>query len=346
MLERLFGKVKSLISSPPPDSSGADLGEHREQLEKIKSQGLQSTQFVRVDFGGHFMQAIFSESWPPDALTNEAKLAAEAVADELKSPSLRQKAIPRLPNVVPQLLRSLRDPDASAEHFVSIITQDPIIASSVLKMANSAFYNPTRKEIDSFQRAVVILGIDGIRALLSSAVMQPIIHANSKHYPRFGDRLWQHAQACAQCCQILSRMDQVEPFKPYLAGLVHDIGKITVFVQLSNYYKLKLPGQKPSLAALIRLMDSIAPRLSYLIAKDWDFPEEILDALKDQFKYASPEEMSKLGQTLYFSNLVSEAHLLMSHGLLSREEGEQLLKNCRLPIDLYEQFDRLMMTEP
>jgi HD-like signal output (HDOD) protein len=241
--------------------------------------------------------------------------------------------------VVPQLLKSLRDPKASADSFVDIIRQDPVIASAVLKMANSAYFNPTRTRIDSFQRAVTTLGIQGLRSILSSAVMQPIIHCKSPFFLHFGKKLWDHSLCCAVSCQIIAVQEGHEPFKAYLTGLIHDIGKITVFTQLTQQLKLNPDEKKPPAHVFVHLMEKFSAELSYWIAKDWGFPDDIVNAIKAQVGVKDPSQLAGMGSMLYRANQASIAYMLMNQNVLTESQAQMLLMKAKLPDDLFAQLD-------
>jgi HD-like signal output (HDOD) protein len=263
----------------------------------------------------------------------------QVVEDSLKSAEQRNKAIPRLPTVVPQLLKSLRDPKASADSFVDIIRQDPVIASAVLKMANSAYFNPTRTRIDSFQRAVTTLGIQGLRSILSSAVMQPIIQCKSPFFIHFGKKLWDHSLCCAVSCQVIATQEGHEPFKAYLTGLIHDIGKITVFTQLTQQLKLNPDEKKPPAHVFVHLMEKFSAELSYWIAKDWGFPDDIVNAIKAQIGVKDPSQLAGMGSMLYRANQASVAYMLMNQHVLTESQAQMLLMKAKLPDDLFAQLD-------
>lgn len=296
--------------------------------------------FTAADLEIEFYQQVFqSEVRRTSVLSVPEKLAVQLVEETLRNTESRNRAIPRLPSVVPQLLRSLRDPKASADSFVEIIRQDPVIASAVLKMANSAYFNPTRTRIDSFQRAVVTLGIQGLRSILSTAVMQPIIHCRSPFFVHFGKKLWDHSLCCAVACQVIAAQDGEEPFKAYLLGLIHDIGKITVFTQLTQQLKLSPEDKKPPAHVFVHLMEKFANELSHTIAKDWAFPDDIADAIKAQISVRDPASLSGFGSILYRANQACVAYMLMNNGVLTESQAHVLLTKQGLPEDLFKHLD-------
>lgn len=349
----LFDKVKGLFRSTTPGTPATSTAPATAAAKSRKTspapahrQAASHTTappaitLTAADLELEFYQAVFnSEVRRQSVLSVPEKLAAQVVEETLKSAEQRSKAIPRLPTVVPQLLQSLRDPKASADSFVEIIRQDPVIASAVLKMANSAYFNPNRTRIDSFQRAVVTLGIQGLRSILSSAVMQPIIQCKSPFFIHFGKKLWDHSLCCAVSCQVIALQEGHEPFKAYLTGLIHDIGKITVFTQLTQQLKLNPDDKKPPAHVFVYLMEKFAPELSCWIAKDWGFPDDIVNAIKAQVNVKDPAQLTGMANMLYRANQASIAYLLTSQGVLTESQAQMLLIKSKLPDNLFNQLD-------
>ncbi len=337
----LFQKIKRMLWPKPHDRDTEFVKTSQTNGNPAKAEDTPLIDTVDLDLGNAFHQAIFSsDELHTTKLSVPETLILQVVESNLKSSNYRLKAVPRLPSVVPQLLKSLRDPDSSADQYVDIIKQDPVIASAVLKMANSTYFNPSGSNIDSFQRAVVTLGLQGLRSLLSAAVMQPIIQCKSTYFVQFGKKLWEHSLCCAVCCQLLCEQYEIDPFKAYLLGLVHDIGKITIFTQLAQQFKLNAEQQPPA-HAFVQLMDKMDLQLSYWIAKDWGFPDDILQGLRDQKEAQAHNKMSNEGKLLFLANQACEAYLLHKNDRYSEQEVAILLEKLALPSNLFEQLDTL-----
>lgn len=244
---------------------------------------------------------------------------------------------PRLPHVVPQLMRSLRDPDSSAAQQAEIISQDPVVAASVLRVANSPLFNASRTPIDSFQRAIVALGSNGVRSILSTAVMQPIMQTNNKHYSEFGHHIWNHALSTAVCAQLLAPQLRQDPFQAYLAGLIHDIGASTIFIQLMNQEDNR---QAPNPDVLYHAINKYGSGISTKLAQLWDFDKNIVQALKE-LEHAS-QKKSELGQVLCLSSRLCQAYDLWQHNLLSRDQAEALLHHYHQPANRFDQLKQLL----
>src|SRR5579859_708868 len=106
----------------------------------------------------------------------------------------QRRYAPRRPNLLPQLMRAINDEDVSRRELAALIARDPSLVGSLLKMANSAFYRVTSRPVESIERAVVILGSDGLRSLMTAALMQPIFQiSGTGGFPRFPELVWEHA---------------------------------------------------------------------------------------------------------------------------------------------------------
>ncbi len=287
-------------------------------------------------------EAYFRYLYPKNTvqkLTVPQKLVVDAVKSNLQKKEFRQKAVPRLPTVIPKLLKSLRDPDASAKHFVEIINKDPVMSAAVLKLANSVYFNPTGSRIHEIERAVVKLGIDGLRSVLSAAVMQPIIQRESAYFSQTGLKMWNHSLNCAVACEIISQHREMEHFKTYVMGLIHDIGKTTIFSELCKQFKANGEDVKPGYNAFVPIMKVLGNPVSFWIAKDWELPEEICMAIAEQSAVKPGAKISPFAHVLYQANMVAEANATIRQS----NEGlaNKILEEFDLPLNMYELLDEL-----
>lgn len=282
-----------------------------------------------------FYHTLFAGS-RDDFLSVPQKLAISVVKDSLSKKEHRLNAVPRLPMIVPKLLRSLRDPDSSVRDYVAIVNKDPVMSAAVLKLANSVYFNPIGIHIGDLERAIVKLGIDGLRSVLSAAVMQPIIQRDSPYFSHTGQRLWSHSLNTAVACEIIGHARRLERFKAYLLGLVHDVGKITLFSELCKQYKLNGDAATGP-QAFIPPLQAHASQLSVLIAKDWQLPEDICLALQEQVAIAPGKQVSPLGLLLYQANMACEAYACTPRG--KTDSLSFLITDFALPKNLFNKLD-------
>jgi len=267
------------------------------------------------------------------------KLVIDVVKDSLQKKEVRRKAVPRLPTVIPKLLRSLRDPDSSVKDYVEIVNKDPVMSAAVLKLANSVYFNPIGARINEIERAIVKLGIEGLRSVLSAAVMQPIIQRESAYFSLCGQKMWMHSLNCAVACELIAEHRNIEKFKVYVMGLVHDIGKITIFSELCKQFKKNGEEVKPGYNAFVPPMKILSPAISYWVAKDWELPTEIIKALAEQVNLQDGTKVSPYAHILYQSNMAAEVYAAIYKN--NENLAMTILEQLNLPMDLYKNLDKL-----
>ena len=296
-----------------------------------------------------FYRSLFGKAESVESLSVPQKLILNVVTQDMANKEKRLNSVPRLPSVIPRLLRSLRDNKSSSKDYVKIINKDPAMTAAVLKLANSVYFNHQIKRITNIDIAVVKLGIDGLRSVLSAAVMQPVIERKSPYYSNFGHKLWEHSLCCAIACEIIARQRGLEPYKAYLLGLMHDMGKITLFSELCTQFKInshQMDKVLPSYATFAPLMETLSPALSHTIAEDWELPEEICDALQQQIDLRPGHKVNAYSHLLFQTNLACEMYFTLREAPKEDQEileraAQKALTELGLPKNLFKQLDSL-----
>src|SRR5664279_2366065 len=151
------------------------------------------------------------------------------------SPELSQKLtaavqrMPAFPKSVQKILELTRDVDCSAKDLVQIIDKDPVITIKVLRVVNSAYYS-LPKQITSINHAVVFLGFNTIKNLALSIAAIGILPAQNAAGFDSGQYLLHSLSTAGIAKQLALRLDDVDPMDCFMAGLLHDFGKV-VFAQ-------------------------------------------------------------------------------------------------------------------
>ncbi|WDE08754.1 HDOD domain-containing protein [Thalassomonas viridans] len=252
----------------------------------------------------------------------------------LNDPKKLSKAVPPLPAILIELLDTLKDPNTEFMQYVTIIKQDPGLASSVLKVANSAKYARSDQEVISVHKAVNLLGTAGITKIALTVMMEALISVSPKHHKKFGSQIWKHSQQCAAMCELLAKHDGQSGVDAHFLGLIHDIGKVVIYNCLCDALKVVSSGQLPGSQLFKELMTEMSLDLSCHIAREWGLPEIYCEALLQQrFYLASP-----LAKTLYKANALSEAYLLLNAGLLDEKACSGLLNKEEVDISIWQEF--------
>ena len=325
--------IRKIFTKSSADSE-AKKNNHQKQVFTVKEPYSMAVQSINDGF----FRAMFPGAPIADPVSNSEQQALAQVR-KLFDESQPISAIPRLPSVIPKLMRSLRDPNAGAIDYVAIINKDPAMSAAVLKLANTVYFNPGNKRITAIETAVVKLGIEGLRSVLSAAVMQPVIQRDSPYFHRFGEQLWQHSLRCAVACERIAMARGVEPYKAYLLGLVHDIGTITAFSELCRELKERVGRDQPGYQVFTPLLREQAAPLSERIAREWEFPDVLCQALKQQIRIKSGDQVNVYAHILFQANLVCE--VIAASEFHPPKAVEKLLRAMELPESLQQELDSL-----
>ncbi len=249
--------------------------------------------------------AAVGEAWSPA----HAEVIA-ATADALQESATEDRYTPRRPSLLPQLLRAVNDEDVSRRELVTIISKDPSLVGNLLKMANSSFYRVSTQAVESIDRAVVILGNDGIRSLIAAALTQPIFQIRGGDFPKFPEIAWEHtfrtASATVTHTAIVERSD---PFAAQLLGLVAGMAGIVVFRVALDQYDMR-PELRAHPGVIASLLDMQSAAVAKRIASSWGLSDRIIAALDDQTFAVAADKRTALGRSLNFGRLASALAVL------------------------------------
>ncbi len=253
--------------------------------------------------------------------TNEQETAVlAAVTEILGSQQSGAALVRRLPGVIPQLLQSLRSDTFSGTQLSRTISNDIVLVAAVVRLANSSLAG-SGKSISSVENAVMVIGQEGLRQLITGVAFRPIIDIKSGIFTRaLAPRIWDQSERCAVACRTLASQYGIDPFEAFLAGLVQHVGLIvTLRIMDQNAKEESQLGSALFCSSLLR----DARTLSINIGKEWNFPPQVTLAIGEQGAMRRGAPMSPLGQLLAMSDYLSKVRILVEHDRLA--EGDARL---------------------
>jgi HD-like signal output (HDOD) protein len=252
--------------------------------------------------------------------------AVLAKVNENAAASVHQREyFPRRPLLLPRLMQVLNDDESTRKELVRLILEDPALTGSVLQRANSAAYRYTPEPVDSLERAVVMLGSDGLRSLMATAILQPVFRQPKGYFDNFAAITWEHARRTAAAAEACARaIDNADPFVAQLLGLLGPLGRIVLFRLTMEIYR-EHAGILPRAEVFIRGMQMQGANVAGFIAATWELSDPSIAAMKEQADKVSPAAMSPLGRSIYFGELCGALALLVQRGNYSVEDAQAML---------------------
>lgn len=236
----------------------------------------------------------------------EAEAAAVAVLARIDA---HPRYTPRRPQLLPQLTRAINDPSASAHTIAGILAQDPALAGNLLRIANSAFYRRHAEPVESLQRAVALLGTEGLRQIVLAALLQPVVADDGSVFGRCAAVLWDHTVLSAQVvARNADGSGRDDPHAVQLLALVYGLGSVAV-VQVLRDAWARRDGAGPGPDAMAAMLGTWSAPCARAISADWGLSLRVQQALEELQHDAGTQATSELGRLLRASRAIAGAEL-------------------------------------
>jgi len=193
------------------------------------------------------------------------------------------KYLPSLPSVVVTILQKLNDPQSSVQDLAKALSYEQSLASRVLKLANSAYYGFPRK-VDTLTKAVTIIGYNSIRNIV--LVTNLFDSLEQKKQARTLNRMyfWQHSLGCGAAAEVIgTKLGFKNGEEIFLAGLLHDIGKVVLDAFLHDKYKMVFEHTQEHdlllLEAEKEILGASHAEFGRMLAESWNLPHSLSAAI-------------------------------------------------------------------
>jgi HD-like signal output (HDOD) protein len=263
---------------------------------------------------------------PRDPRQIELLRRAVTVLEQIE---LQARYLPRRPSLLPKLMSAIGSDENSMRDLARIIGEDGALLGGLLRLANSSFYRVTDKPIESLERAVMMVGTAGIRSLVTTALLHPVMSASHGRFAAFPETVWDHTQYAAAAAELhAAQVEHVDVFSARLVTLLHGLATNTVFrIVRDECVAAKTEVTPHTLAWLLE--DWVGPTAAR-IAVAWQLPIEHRIAL------ASRPVENALARSLLFGRLAGAQVVLVKRGKIKEDAARATLlahEHRRVQID-------------
>jgi len=245
--------------------------------------------------------------------------------------------LPSFPDVALRVLNLAGSPDSNVNDIVKVIKYDQAVTANCLKLCNSSYFG-LREKVQSIKQALVLLGTDNvIKIVVANCSKMSAFAKAQKGYGLEPGELWKHSVACAILSQLLiKKVGQKDNHELFTAVLLHDIGKLVIDRFIADdaevVYSLMLQRGFGFVEAEKEFFGIDHAELGGKIARTWNFPQSLIDAIQNHHQSLSSESEANLESWTGLSNLVY--HLIHKYASIPQYHGI----TCRISQEILDCF--------
>jgi len=211
------------------------------------------------------------------------KPLAEALEEMLSADRINLPVYP----AVARRARAEMQKVATLEELKALFEPDPALTCNLFRAANSSFFKGL-KQTASLEEAMTRLGLETSRQILKKACGQPSASSPNKILPRYLPGLWRHSLGCAIGSWWLANRCGYQGLaaQAYLAGLLHDVGKLFLIAGLEQV--IADGNDDIALADQIihEILDTMHTAQGRHLVETWNLPEPFLPIIAEHHEKA------------------------------------------------------------
>lgn len=189
--------------------------------------------------------------------------------------------LPAIPGIVSQVISMLDNPETDPGKVADLILSDQVLAARVLRVVNSPLYR-TVGEINSVKRALMHIGFKAIREMILTKYFVDAF--KDREQPFDIKTFWLHSFSVGAVSRRMATMVGYRDLeKAYLAGIVHDIGKVFMGHYLRKEYGEMLKSingtHYRAYEAEQEFFGTSHCEIGLCLAQKWNFPPDYCDII-------------------------------------------------------------------
>lgn len=228
------------------------------------------------------------------AVSDLAQVFARQIAE-------KRLTMPTMPGTASEVMMLCQQEDTDAAKLSDVIHNDQTIASSVLRVANSAAYVGT-VPCASLQQAVSRLGLQLITEIAMAVSVRGRMFGNPECAELLAE-LWKHSVLTGFYTKEIARMRRRNVEIAFLCGLLHDLGKAVLLDNIDRVLggrALKIPV--PDMLAAIEDQHVAAGKM---LAAEWQLPDQIAEAMMFHHDFEAAERFKDMAMTVTLADQLS-----------------------------------------
>ena len=212
-----------------------------------------------------------------------------------------------MPQILLKLIEQCQTETIGMTALAELVSKDPGMTGKILAVANSSAYHRNNRKF-GLEHALMTLGVEMIKTLVISEsvfqVFNNFSHSNCTDLRAF----WKHSLSSAVLArEIAGLMDYPHAEEAYLAGLLHDVGRLALLATAPREYATNFLARDDEILCEV---EERTLNITHQEAGAWLVERWNLDSFLSDSVLYHHEPAARLGATHPLIRIVLLAHLL------------------------------------
>jgi putative nucleotidyltransferase with HDIG domain len=225
---------------------------------------------------------------------------AMRLEQEIRAGRVELPVLPQLAHEVQQLV----DHDSDLPTLVRVIEREPATAAALIKYANSAMYSGLR-DVTELQSAILRLGLAAVKQAVLSLSTKAAFASPDPREQKTYETIWLHSLTTAVAARRLAAFVAVAPETAFLAGLLHDIGRVVVLRGISSLRKRDPNGFRVAEHTVSEFADALHCSIGDVLCREWNIPADLRDAITRHHEVNLTEQKDMLAALIQVADLMA-----------------------------------------
>lgn len=218
------------------------------------------------------------------AISRACNLRDLLAQDSLRKVVSQIESLPSLPSLYAEIMDEINSEEASIEKIGKIVSKDLGMTTKVLQLVNSSFFGIPR-HISNPEQAIIFLGLDTMKGLVLMVEVFSMFD-KAKLTGFLITKVWDHSVMTGAIAKEIAKVENIDKKlvdNAFIAGLIHDLGKLVLAENLPDEYKRVLECVQhqniPFFEAENQIMGTTHAEVGGCLLGLWGLSDSIVEAV-------------------------------------------------------------------
>ena len=196
--------------------------------------------------------------------------------------STKQVKLPAFNGTALRIQKEIAKEEPDTRMIEKSIVSDQSLTGEVLRVSNSSFYRGL-SQVATVRDAIIRMGSKEVSNIVTLVALQHNFRSKDPIMHKIMGKLWRHSVGCAMGASWLAKQTGFQAIchETFVAGLLHDVGKLLILKAIDDMNVSGEIDQRPSNTLIDEAMQNLHTEQGNLLLNHWNLPEKYCRIARD-----------------------------------------------------------------